>query len=380
MWTRSRLCQFGGGYGVFPRPPWSSLTSNSRVSSNSIRRQRFWTKARIQKAVSFSGVAISTWARHFACSRMAKTRDSKQSRSQSNSLQVSACHRSFEGTVFRCTHRSEALGGLDAHFSVYVPDAPQMHMTLPYPKKCDDFPVLLFLSDMGCSDLDVLQQGNVLEHCSSCGLILVSADTSPRGLADSDGHKHGVGIGASHYVDATEAPWNQHYRMRDYLENELLEIVHAHFPTCGSEGVSVMGHGMGGMGALSLALRSPSAFRSVSAMAPTSHPTTTEITRTAFTTYLGKDEKNWTTYDPVLLMLNYESRRAPPPILLDVGFEETTSYVEDVVKPFDFVNACHTKRVPVDFRLRAGFDHSFFFVASVMEEHVDFHSKHLDDL
>ena len=327
----------------------------------------------------FSGLALATWARRIACSRMAKAKDAKQDQRQSDPLQVLACHRCFEGTVFRCNHQSEALGGLDALFSVFVPDAPRMHMTLPYPDTCDEFPVLLFLSDMGCNDLQVLQQGNVLQHCSDCGLILVSPDTSPRGPVDSE--EPGVGIEASQYVNATEKPWDKHYRMRDYIENELLEIVHDNFPTYGSEGVSVMGHGMGGTAALSLALRSPKSFRSVSALAPTLHPTKTKLTQQAFTTYLGKDELSWKSYDPVELVLDYDLKHlAPPPMLLDVGSEEKSSFVQDVVKPFDFINACGNKCIPIDFKLRAGFDHSFFFVASVIEDHVDFHAKHLDDV
>ncbi|CAJ1371319.1 unnamed protein product [Effrenium voratum] len=188
-----------------------------------------------------------------------------------------------------------AEGGLDARFSVYVPDANRMQMTLPYPEDTEEFPVVLFLSDMGCSDLEVLKQGNALEHCASCGLILVAADTSPRGPGVADeAERKDVGIAASYYVNATQSPWNRHYRMRDYLENELLKVVHANFPTCGPEWVSAMGHGMGGMGALALAIRNPERFRSVSALAPICHPSevrgVSPDVQGALSSYLGKDE------------------------------------------------------------------------------------------
>ena len=203
-------------------------------------------------------------------SRMARAKASK-AKSRSQDLNVSKCHRCFEGTVFRCNHYSEALG-LDACFSVYVPDAPRMQTTLPYPRDCEEFPVLLFLSDEGCSDIEVLMQGGLLEHCAACGLILVSADTSPRSESAKD-----VFSGGSYYVNATEKPWDTHCRMRDYLEGELLDFVHDNFPTCGPGAVSVMGHGMGGTGALSLALRkSDVTFRSVSALAPFLNPMQTE--------------------------------------------------------------------------------------------------------
>jgi len=248
-----------------------------------------------------------------------------------------------------------------------------MQTTLPYPRDCEEFPVLLFLSDEGCSDIEVLMQGGLLEHCAACGLILVSADTSPRSESAKD-----VFSGGSYYVNATEKPWNTHCRMRDYLEGELLDFVHDNFPTCGPGAVSVMGHGMGGTGALSLALRkSDVTFRSVSALAPFLNPMQTEGPRTAFRTLLGEDELSWRSYDPMALAMDYSSKLAPP-ILLDVG-SEGLSYLQDSVKPFEFLQACQQKGIVVDFRLRAGFDHSFFFVASVMEEHLDFHAKHLDD-
>ena len=208
--------------------------------------------------------------RSLASSRMAKSKASKQ-KSRSKDLKVLESHRCFEGTVFRCRHHSEILG-VDARFSVYVPDAPRIQTTLPYPHDCEEFPVLLFLSDEGCTDLEILTQGNLLQHCSDCGLILVSADTCPRPEAET-------AVSANFYVNATEKPYDS-YKMQDYLEAELLELVHHNFPSCGSDAVSIMGHGMGGTGALTMALRNDAIpFRSVSALAPVLNPMSTEVTK-----------------------------------------------------------------------------------------------------
>eukprot|EP00438_Fugacium_kawagutii_P013774 Skav232251 [mRNA] locus=scaffold273:113267:115303:- [translate_table: standard] len=317
---------------------------------------------------------------------MAKSKTSK-GKSRSNDLKISKCHRAFEGTVFRCNHYSESLG-LDARFSVYVPDAPGIQTTLPYPHGCEELPVLLFLSDAGCSDLEILMQGNVLQHCSDCGLILVSADTTPRSEADRSI------INPSYYVNATLSPWDKHCRMLDYLERDLLDIVHDNFPTCGHDAVSIMGHGIGGTSALTMAFRNEAGvpFRSVSALAPLLNPMSTDVTKklstsklqnvlckinmNAFQTLLGEDESAWRNYDPMACVV--DSVESAPPILLDVGSEEGSNYVQEMVKPFDFLSACHQHGIQVDFRLRSGFDHGFFFVASVMEEHIDFHSKYLD--
>ena len=364
-----------------PSPvPLHGLASFSRLSRLPHRRSSKVSKPVL--GVGLLGLSAVAWKASRARIAQSRARSPK-----STDLWISKCHRCFEGTVFRCNHYSTALGGLDARFSVYVPDANRMQMTLPYPEDTEEFPVVLFLSDMGCSDLEVLKQGNALEHCASCGLILVAADTSPRGPGVADeAERKDVGIAASYYVNATQSPWNRHYRMRDYLENELLKVVHANFPTCGPEWVSAMGHGMGGMGALALAIRNPERFRSVSALAPICHPSevrgVSPDVQGALSSYLGKDKAFWRDYDPVCLMQDFDlnrNKRHPPPILLDVGCESKSSYVQEVVKAFDFINACQQHGIPADLRLRAGYDHSFFFVASVMEEHIDFHAKHLDD-
>jgi len=301
------------------------------------------------------------------------------------SLQVQERWRCFEGTLFHCSYRSQALGGLRSSFSVYIPDAPRMQMVLPYPDDCEEFPVVMYLSDMGCSHMEVVKESTALEHSAACGLIFLAADTSPRGEGVPDEPRVDLGIGASFYVNATEKPWAEHYRMQDYLE-ELLDLVHKNFPTCGPEEVSLMGHAMGGLGALATAIRRPKSFRSVSVLTPIAHPTaipelsekSVPDVRAALSAYLGS-EKAWRKYDPTCLIEDCSTKHASqlPPILLDVGSETLQSRGE-VYRPLEFVNTCSMQGVPVELRVRAGFDHSHFFVTSVMEEHLDFHSKHLD--
>jgi len=297
---------------------------------------------------------------------------------------VLKAHRNYEGTLFRCSHTSEALGGLEAKFSVYVPDSPRAWSKLPYPDDSEEFPVLIYLSGMTCSDENVVTKANAQEHCCTEGLIFVAPDTSPRasGLAGED-DRWDFGVGAGYYLDATEEPWLAHYRMREYIEEELPALVHAHFPTLGPEAVSLMGHSMGGMGALASALRQPKAYCSVSALSPIAHPTnvpegSSPDVRHALTRFLGDDTSTWKRYDPTQLAEDYnvERRGLPPPMLVDVGAED--EFLASVLRPMEFVEACGRRGLPVDFRLRAGYDHSYFYVASAMEEHILFHAKHLD--
>lgn len=294
-------------------------------------------------------------------------------------------HRHHEGTLFRCSHKSVALGGLDACFSVYVPDTPRIHKSLPYPKNTDGFPVLFYLSGLTCSDENVITKANALEHCAANDLIFVAADTSPRGAGlDGEEERFDFGLGAGYYLNATQKPWEQHYQMETYIEQELPGIVHEYFPTLGPECVSLMGHSMGGMGALAIALRSPDAYRSVSAFAPISHPTavcdgSAPDVRLAFKRYLGDDESVWQKYDPVCLMRSgFKDGMAPPPLLIDQGAEDEF-LAAGVLQPLALVEACRESAVPIDFKLRAGHDHSYFYVSSFIEEHIDFHAKFLHE-
>ena len=333
----------------------------------------------------------SSWRRGHGRAGHAVSHVPRQAGRKGDSLRVQQHRRCFEGTLFQCSYRSKALGGLASPFSVYVPDAPRMQTSLPYPEDCEEFPVVLYLSDMGCSHLDVMQQTTALEHSSACGLIFLAADTSPRGDDIPDDAQVDMGIGASFYVNATEQPWAEHYRMQDYLQ-ELLGIVHQNFPTCGPDEVSLMGHSMGGMGALATAIRMPDAFRSVSVLAPIAHPTAIpEVVedaegglhlpnvRRTLSAYLGKQQA-WSKYDPTQLIKDCSAEDVShlPPLFVDVGSETMQSPLCEVYRPLDFVSACNMRGIPVELRVRAGFDHGYFFVTSVMEEHLDFHSKHLD--
>lgn len=293
-------------------------------------------------------------------------------------------HRHYEGTLFRCSHKSRALGGLDMKFSVYVPDTPRVHAKLPYPEDVEGFPMVLYLSGITCSDENVITKGNAQEHCAANGLIFVAPDTSPRGTGlEGEDARWDFGAGAGFYLNATQDPWKQYFQMAAYIEDEFQDMIHDHFPTLGKDYVSLMGHSMGGMGALGLAFRSPGAYRSVSAIAPLSHPSAVPDgsepdVRSAFKRYLGDDESTWQKYDPVCLIKNCDDTDSLPPMLIDQGADDEF-LASGVLRTFDLVEACRAKAVPIEFKLRAGHDHSYFYVSSVMEEHIDFHAKFLDE-
>jgi len=268
---------------------------------------------------------------------------------------------------------------------VFVPDAPRPWSQLPYPDDATEFPVLMYLSGMTCSDENVVTKANAQEHCANEGLIFVAPDTSPRGSGlAGEGDRFDFGLGAGYYVNATEEPWSTNYRMREYIEDELPEIVHTHFPTLGPDAVSIMGHSMGGMGALACALRRPKAYCSVSALSPVAHPTnvpegSSPDVRVSLSRFLGSDDSTWRCYDPTKLAEDFHSKHSgpPPPILVDVGGDDEF-LKSGVLRPMEFVEMCGHRGIPVDFRLRAGYDHSYFYVASAIEEHIGFHASHLD--
>lgn len=305
--------------------------------------------------------------------------------SSSGAPEVLKTHRHYEGTLFKCQHTAETLGGLKANFSVYVPDAPRPSKTLPYPKGTDEFPVLIYLSGLTCTDENVITKANAQEHCAINGIIFVAPDTSPRGAGiPGEDASFDFGLGAGYYLNATQKPWSAHYNMWDYVQWELPALLHNYFPTKQSDAVSIMGHSMGGMGALALALRNPEAYQSVSVLAPIAHPTalpagTKPDVRRAFERYLGPDEETWKRYDPVELAKTYDIavHGPPPPMLIDQGAEDEF-FAKGVLQPYRFFETCQAKGLPADLRMRAGYDHSYFYVSSVIEEHIDFHAKHLE--
>ena len=203
------------------------------------------------------------------------------------------------------------------------------------------------------------------------GIAIVAPDTSPRGddVANDDGYD--LGQGAGFYVNATESPWNTHYRMYDYVLNELPALVESVFPVTGQR--SVAGHSMGGHGALVLALRNPQTYQSVSAFSPISNPVSCPWGKKAFAAYLGNDTGRWAAYDASLLM-----RKAQKfvPALVDQG--DADNFLAEQLRPEALEASAHISGYPLELNLREGYDHSYYFIASFIEDHLRFHGRHLE--
>jgi S-formylglutathione hydrolase len=268
--------------------------------------------------------------------------------------------RSHGGMQGVYTHASRETG-CGMTFAVFVPNhAPGARL-----------PVLWYLSGLTCTHANVMEKGEYRAACAEHGIILVAPDTSPRGDDVPDvGEEYDFGKGAGFYLDAAREPWVKHYRMRSYLEAELPELLAENFPADMAR-QSITGHSMGGHGALTLAMGLPGRYASVSAFAPIAHPTSADWGRKQLGAYLGEDEAAWAAHDSTLLM---RAQGFGGPVLIDQGLSD--QFI-DTLKPEALAGAMATRRQPGTLRLQKGYDHSYFFVASFMEDHVAFHAEAL---
>ncbi len=270
-------------------------------------------------------------------------------------------HRSFEGRQQVWEHDS-AETGTPMRFSLYLP--PQAEH--------GPVPVLWWLSGLTCTEQNFIVKAGHQRVAAELGLMVIGPDTSPRGegVAKGPPGDWSLGESAGYYVDATQAPWAAHYRMRSYVERELPALIAGAFPAdMARQGIS--GHSMGGHGALTVALRAPERFRSVSCTAPIASPMRTEWGRKALAAYLGPDEATWREYDATALIA--DGARLPD-ILVDIG--EADDFM-DRLRPDLLEEACAAVGQPMTLRRRPGYDHSFFFVASVIEDHFRWHAERL---
>ena len=272
--------------------------------------------------------------------------------------QVSA-NRSHGGTQGVYTHQSKVTG-TPMTFSVFVPDH----------EPGTKLPVLWFLSGLTCTHANVTEKGEFRAACAEAGIAFIAPDTSPRGDDVPDDEGYDFGKGAGFYVDATQEPWAAHFKMRSYIEQELPALVAEHFPLDMSR-QGITGHSMGGHGALTVAMSFPGRFRSVSAFAPICNPVASDWGRKQFTAYLGTDEAAWAGYDATLMMRRYGF---DGPMLIDTG---TADQFLDLLKPEALAEAMAARRQSGSFRMQKGYDHSYFFVSTFMEEHVAFHAQAL---
>ncbi len=256
-------------------------------------------------------------------------------------------------------HESKTLGcAMD--FAIYLP--PQAEH--------GPVPVLYWLSGLTCTEQNFITKAGAQRYAAEHGIAIVAPDTSPRGDEVADAEGYDLGKGAGFYVDATQAPWSAHYRMHDYVVNELPAVIEASFPVTGARAVS--GHSMGGHGALMVALRNPGRYRSVSAFSPIVAPSRVPWGEKAFTAYLGEDREAWKRYDATELV---KSATEKLPLLVDQG--EADEFLESQLKPQLLRAACEAAGHPLRLRLRPGYDHSYYFIASFIGEHVAYHAAAL---
>lgn len=276
-------------------------------------------------------------------------------------MQKIESHACFGGRQEVWQHLSGVLG-CEMRFGVYLP--PQVAL--------GPCPVLYWLSGLTCSEQNFITKAGAQRYAAEHGLILVAPDTSPRGedVADADGYD--LGKGAGFYVNATEAPWSRHYRMHDYVVEELPALVDAHFPTTTARGIS--GHSMGGHGALVVALRNPGRYRSVSAFSPIVAPTRVPWGQKAFGAYLGLDTETWREWDACELVAGAKARL---PLLVDQG--EADEFLDRELQPSRLQAACEAAGHPLELRLQPGYDHSYYFIASFIGDHIAHHARALKE-
>lgn len=279
-------------------------------------------------------------------------------------LSIVSEQKSAGGRYLRVSHYSTVLN-CEMTFGVFLP--PQCEQ-----QPC---PSVWFLSGLTCTDQNVMQKSGAHRVAAELGLVLIAPDTSPRGTqTPGEDDDIAYGSGAGFYLNATRTPWAAHYRMFDYVTDELPALVAAHFPVNGA--MSITGHSMGGHGAMVCALRLPEKYASVSAFAPIAAPSHGQWGQTAFSHYLGEDRAAWADYDSTELVLRAADQgKARLPLLIDQG--EADEFLQNDLMPERLEQACHVTGYPLTLRRHAGYDHSYYFIASFIEDHLRYHARAL---
>ncbi|RKO92072.1 putative esterase D [Blyttiomyces helicus] len=269
--------------------------------------------------------------------------------------------KSHGGSVVKYRHNSDVLG-CAMQFSAFLPPAPGPR------------PVLFWLSGLTCTEDNFIQKAGALKKAAELGLLLVCPDTSPRGLGiEGEDESWDFGTGAGFYLDATAEKWKR-YRMFSYITKELPELVRTHFPVDPAR-ASISGHSMGGLGSLVCALRNPGMFRSISAFAPISNPIQCPWGVKAFTGYLGDNKAAWKDWDPSELAAKYEG--PPISILVDQGSEDSFLHQKQLLPEALETAVAGNDRLNLQLRIQDGYDHSYFFIQTFIDGHLEFHARAL---
>lgn len=266
----------------------------------------------------------------------------------------------FGGWHKQYTHEAKSLN-CSMRFAIYLP---------PSATPTNPVPVVYWLSGLTCTDENFMQKAGAFRAAAELGIAIVAPDTSPRGDDVADDEGYDLGKGAGFYLNATQAPWNAHYRMYDYIVDELPALIEANFPV--SNAKSISGHSMGGHGALTIGLKNSDNYRSISAFSPISNPMQCPWGQKAFTAYLGKSVESWKPYDASELL---KQHMAKLPMLVDQG--DADNFLHEQLKPEVLKHAAQLHNSDLTLRMQPGYDHSYYFISSFIEEHLRFHAKYL---
>ena len=278
-------------------------------------------------------------------------------------LELVSSTKVFDGRQQQYRHYSETLN-CHMRFAIFLPPLAERM------EKTQRFPVLYWLSGLTCTDENFSQKAGAQRMAAELGIALVIPDTSPRGDDVADDEGYDLGQGAGFYLNATQEPWKQHYQMYDYVLQELPALVEGNFPV--TERRAIAGHSMGGHGALVLGLRNPERFTSISAFSPISNPISCPWGEKAFSAYLGADRSSWEEYDATVLLSRAIEQL---PILISQG--EDDEFLERELKPHALETAAEAAGYPLKVEHHAGYDHSYYFIASFIEQHLRFHADFL---
>ena len=274
---------------------------------------------------------------------------------------------SFGGQQLRYRHHSNILN-CDMTFSIYLP---------PQAKQAP-VPVLYWLSGLTCSDENFVTKAGAQQHAAEYGIAIVCPDTSPRGegVPDDEESAYDFGLGAGFYINATEQPWATHYQMYDYVVEELPALINAEFPVDGSK-VAISGHSMGGHGALTVALKNPERYCSVSAFSPICSPINCPWGQKALSKYIGDESQgHWNSQDTVeLVKIADDQLKQSMPVLVDQG--DADNFLAEQLNTQLLIDTAEQVGFPMQIRFQSGYDHSYFFIASLIGEHIRFHSNYL---